>query len=86
MAEHETLTVRFPAGLLDAARQVKGEAESLNDFVVAAVRHEVIRRQAENAHRRIVQLRERIKARTGKHFDSVPMIRALREGEHGHHA
>lgn len=80
MEAREAMTIRFPHGLLPQARGVKSEQESLNDFVVEAVEHEVRRRQGLAAHEEIQRLRDEIRARTGLHPDSAPLIRALREG------
>ena len=85
MQQHrEPVTIRFPLELLSRARQARTERESLNDLVLQAVNREVTRRQALDAHAAIVRINERVKARTGPHSDSVPLIRELREGERRH--
>ncbi|ADU50406.1 hypothetical protein Tmar_0281 [Thermaerobacter marianensis DSM 12885] len=82
MAEgRHPLTVRVPAELLAGIRQVQEPGESLNDFLVAAARREITRRQALRARDTIVRLRQAIRERTGVHPDPIPLIRALREGE-----
>lgn len=83
MAERESLTLRFPAGLLAAARTLKLAGESLNDLVVEATEREIRRRQGLQANATILQLRARVRTRTGAHPDPVPLIRALREGGPG---
>ncbi len=76
----EVVTLRLPPALLADVRAVKQGRESVNEFVTAAVSREVRRRQALAAHRAIVALRDRVKARTGPHPDAVQLIRDLREG------
>lgn len=77
--EREAMTVRFPAGSIEKAKNVKAERESLNDLVVAAVEREVRRRQGMQALSEIERIREQITARTGWQPDSGPLIRAMRE-------
>ncbi len=81
MEHRDALTIRFPAELLARARGLKEDGESLNDLVVAAVEHEVGRRQGLAAHQDILRIREQVRARTGVHPDPTPLIRALREGD-----
>ncbi len=80
-SQREALTVRFPAELLSHARDVKPERESLNEFVVDAVQREVRRRQGMQAYAEILRIREEIRAQSGPHPDSTPLVRALRQGE-----
>lgn len=81
MEEREAITIRFPAGVLEKARQLKAADESLNDLVVEATKREIRYRQGLRAHEDIVRIRQQIEARTGIHPDSTPLIRAIREGE-----
>lgn len=81
MEPRQAVTIRFPAELLDRARTVRGGAESFNDLVVESLEKEVRRRQGLVVLGEIRCLREQIKAESGIHPDSVPLIRALREGE-----
>ncbi len=80
MQARDTLTVRFPAGILATARQVKGKGESLNELVVDAVKRELQRRQAARAYDAIVRMRESIRQRTGVQPDSTDLVRELRAG------
>lgn len=80
MEEREALTVRVPVGLLSKAREVKSGRESLNELVVTALDREVRRRQGLAVYAQILELREQLKSSTGWQPDSVPLIRALREG------
>ena len=75
------LTVRFPPELLDEAKEVRGQGESLNELVVAAVAREVGRRRARAALGAVEAVRDAIRRRHGLHPDSRSLIRALREGE-----
>ncbi|WP_315789774.1 YlcI/YnfO family protein [Fischerella sp. JS2] len=79
--ERETLTIRFPAQLLQKIRALKRDDESLNDLVVQALEKEMKWRSAWAAHKQIQTIREQVKQRTGVHPDPVPLIRQLREGE-----
>jgi hypothetical protein len=54
----ESLTIRFPAALLEEAREVQEERESLNDLVVHAVEQEVRRRQGLQAYNTILRVCE----------------------------
>ena len=81
MERRETLSVRFPIALHSHVRKVKDEDESLNDFVVDAVDREIRRRRGLQAYADVMRIRDKVKTRTGLHPDSVPLIRALREGE-----
>jgi hypothetical protein len=75
----QPLTIRFPAGLLDRARGVRAEQESLNDLVVAAVEREVRHREGLRAYEAILRVREAVEAGTGLQPDSTSLIRTLRE-------
>jgi hypothetical protein len=79
--EREVLTLRVPSQLLACARNVKTDDESMNDLIVTALEHEVRRREGLTALAAIDELREQIYARTGVQPSSVPLIRALREGD-----
>ncbi len=81
MEQRDVLTVRFPKDVLARAKALKEEKESLNDLVVNAVDRELRRRQGFRAHQEIVRIAKRIREEHGLLPDSVPMIRALREGE-----
>jgi len=81
MEERDSLTVRFPAGLLAQVRLHKSEGESLNDLIVKALQREVRYRRGLVAHHRIVARREEIRKKTGTQPGSVGLIRQLREGE-----
>lgn len=80
MAQRDAVTIRFPAGFLTKAREVRAERESLNHLVLEAVDREIRRRQGLAAHATIVQIREQVRARTGPQSDSNALIRELREG------
>jgi hypothetical protein len=80
-APREAITIRLPPELLADAKKVKCSHESLNDLMVDAVEREVRRRQGMAALAAIDELRKKIKARTGVQPSSVPLIRALREGD-----
>ncbi len=84
MSDPSAQTIRFPAGVLSEAREVKAREESMNDFVVNAVIREVRRRRGLRAFAEIRRLRDDVKARRGLHPSSVTLIRALREGEGRH--
>lgn len=77
----EVLTVRVPTELASKARDVKGEHESMNDLVVAALEQEVRRRRAWAAHETILRVRAQVRARTGPQPDAAPLIHELRSGE-----
>ncbi len=81
MERRDAQTIRFPAGVLQRAREVKEQDESINQFVVEAVEREIARREGLAAIEEARGIRERVRARYGVHPDSVPLIRALREGE-----
>lgn len=81
MEHRESLTVRFPTGLLAKAKLHKSKDESLNDLVIKAIEREVRHRQGLSAHHRIVARREKIRQKTGTQTSSVDLIRQLREGE-----
>lgn len=81
MERRDAQTIRFPAGVLRRAREVKEQGESINEFVVEAVEKEIARREGLAAIVEVRGIRERVRARYGVHPDSVPLIRALREGE-----
>ncbi|WP_404783118.1 YlcI/YnfO family protein [Altericista sp. CCNU0014] len=83
--QRESITIRFPSGLLARAKALKVDEESFNDLVVEALDHEVHRRQAIAAHDRIRSRRQAILQRTGVQPRSVAEIRELRSGE-GRHA
>ena len=76
-------TVRMPVELLAKVRQVKPDDESLNDFVVKAVDQE-IRRRGLKTFAEILELKEEIYRQFGRHPDSTPYIRALRDGTEPH--
>lgn len=80
MDTREALTIRFPAMLLNQARGLKDERESLNDLVVEAVEREVRRRQGLTAYEEIARVRERVRSRGGLQPDSTPLVRSLRTG------
>lgn len=81
MEQRTAVTIRFPSELLAALKETKEDKESLNDFVVEAVTREARRRQLRHTLARIREISDRVKARTGLHPDSVPLIHALRERE-----
>lgn len=78
------LTVRIPEELLDEAKCLKSEQESLNDLIVEAVAREVRCRQARDLADEIAELREEIRRKHGVQPDSSPIIRTLREGNESH--
>ncbi|WP_347566167.1 YlcI/YnfO family protein [Scytonema sp. UIC 10036] len=71
------ITVRFPAELLDNAKTVKNDAESLNDLVVLALEREVRRRKGLAAHEKILAISKQIPQQP----DATELIHQLREGE-----
>jgi hypothetical protein len=79
--KREAVTIRFPAELVRKAKQLKDGGELFNELVVGALEQEVKRRQAWAAHQSVIARRAEIKAKTGTHPDSTPLIRSLREGE-----
>jgi RPA family protein len=83
--QRESITIRFPSGLLSQAKSLKIDEESFNDLVVEALDHEVRRRQAIAAHNRIQSRRQSILQRTGVQPASADLIRELRSGA-GRHA
>lgn len=81
MEERESLTVRFPVGLLTQLKLHKSQNESLNDVVIKALEREIRYRKSLAAHHRIVARRESIRRRTGIQQSSATLIRQLREGD-----
>lgn len=81
MRQREAMTVRFPVGVMERAREVKAKGESLNDFVIEAVEQAIRQRSGLQAHETIIRVRAQVRARTGPHPDPVPLIRALRSGD-----
>jgi predicted transcriptional regulator len=79
--KREAVTIRFPADLVRKAKQLKNGKESFNELVVEALEQEVKRRRAWTAHQSVIARRAEIRAKTGTHPDSTPLIRSLREGE-----
>ena len=71
------ITVRFPAELLDNAKTVKSNEESLNDLVVLALEREVRRRKGLAAHERILAIGRQLP----KQPDANELIHQLREDE-----
>lgn len=82
--QRESITIRFPAGLLAQAKALKVDEESFNDLVVQALDHEVHRRQAISAHERIRSRRQAILHRTGVQPESTDLIRGLRSDKDRH--
>lgn len=82
--QRESITIRFPSGLLNQAKSLKIDEESFNDLVVEALDHEVRRRQAIAAHSRIQSRRQLILQRAGVQPGSADLIRELRSGENRH--
>ncbi len=83
--QRESITIRFPSGLLAQSKALKVDEESFNDLVVKALDHEVHRRQAIAAHDRIRSRRQTILHRTGVQPGSADLISELRSGK-GRHA
>lgn len=79
--KREAVTIKFPADLVQKAKQLKTDSDSFNELVVEALEKEVKRRRASKAHETILEIREQVKKRTGIHPDPVFLIRQLREGE-----
>jgi len=71
------VTVRLTAELLDNAKTVKSESESLNDLVVLALEREVRRRRGLAAHQRILAISKQLPIQP----DATELIHELREGE-----
>ena len=71
------VTVRFPAELLDNAKTVKSEEESLNDLVVLALDREVRRRRGLTAHQRILAISKQLPIQP----NATELIHKLREGK-----
>ncbi len=71
------ITVRFPVELLNNAKTVKSDAESLNDLVVLALEREVRRRKGLAAHERILAISRQLPQQP----DVTELIHQLREGE-----
>lgn len=84
--QRESITIRFPSGLLSQAKSLKVDEESFNDLVVEALELEVRRRQAIAAHGRIQSRRQSILERTGVQPSSSDVIRELRSGKGRRHA
>jgi hypothetical protein len=80
--KYRQLTVRFPikvwADLVRTARAEQGI--SMNDVVVTAVAAELDRQRRASLLSQIATERTRIEERWGVAEDSVPYIRALRDG------
>jgi hypothetical protein len=74
-----SITIRFPAALVDDARKRAAPDESFNDLVVSALEHEARRRSALATLERINELRRRVWARAGEQPSSAPLIRQMRE-------
>ena len=74
-----SITVRFPAALVEDARKRIAPDESFNDLVVAALEREARRRSALTTLERINELRRKVWARAGKQSSSAPLIRQMRE-------
>ena len=55
MEQRDAQTIRFSAGVLQRAREVKEEGESINQFVVEAVEKEVARREGLPLSRRCAE-------------------------------
>lgn len=81
MQAREAVTIRFPTAVISSARNAKGAHESLNDLVIEAVEREIRRRATVQAMTAIAKVRDAVKAQTGIHPDSGPLIRALRDGD-----
>ncbi len=81
--EYRQLTVRFPTSVwADLSQSVQDEGgASMNEVVVRAVRTELERRRRARLLERIERQRVEIAGRWGAAEDSVPYIRALREGQ-----
>lgn len=77
----EAITIRVPSRLLESARSVKTQEESLNSLLIVALEREIRRRESEAIMDRIEQHSRSIRERFGVHTDSVPLLRQLREGE-----
>ncbi|AFZ31040.1 hypothetical protein Glo7428_2534 [Gloeocapsa sp. PCC 7428] len=81
MEERESLTVRFPVGLLTQLKLHKSQDESLNDAVIKALEREIRYCKGLAAHHKIVARCESIRRRTGTQQSPVILIRQLREGD-----
>jgi hypothetical protein len=79
--EVENMGIKFPTDLVNQAKGILHENESFNELVVQALKQELRRRKAIEAHETILKIRSSVKQRTGFHPDPVPLIRQLREGE-----
>lgn len=79
MDRRDAVTIRFPTEVVAQAKELQGERESLNDFVVAAVEREVRRRRSLEAYEAILDAHRQLAHKT-PHSDSVQLIRSLREG------
>lgn len=80
MNEREAITVRISPELLQKAREVREDRESLNDVVIAAIDREVRRRQGLRAYESIQRLRAQIEEETGPQPLSGTVLRSLRDG------
>lgn len=80
MGSRAVVTVRMPAEMVQEAKELKREQESLNDLIVEAIEKELRRRRTLNTLESIEKTKAAIRERSGVHPDSVPLIRALREG------
>lgn len=74
-----SITVRFPAALVEDARKRRAPDESFNDLVVVALEREARRRSALATLERINELRQTVWARAGKQPSSARLIRQMRE-------
>ena len=84
MEARTAITLRIPTALLDAARGLKREGESLNDLAVRALAEEIRQRRALRAHASIVERRAAIRTRTGPQPDMAQEVRTWRGGEGRH--
>jgi predicted CopG family antitoxin len=75
----QSVTIRFPADLVQKAKQMKEDNKSFNELVVEALDKEVKRRKMMDAHQTILRVRSQVKQRTGVHPDPATLIRQLRE-------
>lgn len=77
MSARKALTIRIADDVLRAARDLKDERESLNDFVSEAIEREIRRRRGLQAVQSIRELQEGATLQ----LDSAALIHALREGD-----
>lgn len=74
-------TVRLPVEVFMAlVAEAEAAGQSLNEAIVDAVEREVKRRARERALADLAANRAAIVAEQGVSYDSVPLIRSLREG------